>query len=114
MKKILAVAFIATSFPVMALGPTVCKMGKVERTIEIVYKTPGATVPCDVKYTKEGGEEKVIYSAQAKEGYCEEKATEFAGKLSERGFACSQAGAKTGEEPAASAPAAPTAPAPAK
>ena len=68
-----------------------CKNGKVERTIEVVHTTEGKKIPCEVKYTKDG-ESKVLWSAAAKEGYCEEKATEFAAKLTGTGWTCTSEG----------------------
>ena len=77
--------------PAFALTSMVCKMGKTERKVEIRYPESGKTLPCEVVYVRENGEEKVLYAAKTQAGYCQEKATEFAGGLVERGFACSQA-----------------------
>lgn len=64
-----------------------CKNGKEVREILVKSLAPGKKVPCEVIYKKADGE-KVIYSAQAQEGYCEMKATEFSEKLAGLGFNC--------------------------
>jgi len=100
------------SAPAFALTSMVCKMGKIERKVEIRYPEAGKKVPCQVVYVREGGEEKVLYTAQTQAGYCQEKATEFAGGLVERGFACSQEETPYFEGPSAAAQS--NSPAPAK
>jgi hypothetical protein len=64
-----------------------CKSGREIREIWIKSLTAGKKVPCEVVYKKADGE-MVIYSAQAQEGYCEMKATEFSEKLTGLGFLC--------------------------
>ncbi|HRK07265.1 MAG TPA: hypothetical protein PLZ57_05810 [Pseudobdellovibrionaceae bacterium] len=61
--------------------------GQEVREIRIKSLESGKKVPCEVVYKKADGE-KVIYSAQAQEGYCEMKATEFSEKLTGLGFDC--------------------------
>jgi len=66
-----------------------CKSQSGQEVREIRTKSleAGKKVPCEVVYKKADGE-KVIYSAQAQEGYCEMKATEFSEKLTGLGFDC--------------------------
>jgi len=89
--KFLLVPFVIfINGTIIAFEKTQCKSGSIERSVEIVFEDSTKKVPCQVKYTKEGGVEKILYSAQNKEGYCEEKAVEFVGKLTESGFSCHQ------------------------
>lgn len=69
-----------------------CSMDKSKRTVRVAYEKEGAKVPCKVNYVRDAssGEEKVIYSALTKEGYCEEKAGEFVEKLKSTGWTCSK------------------------
>lgn len=69
-------------------GEHVCKSGNLERKVTIVELEAGKKAPCEVKYVKENGEEKVLYSAKADESYCGTKAHEFMGKLKELGWEC--------------------------
>ena len=58
---------------------------------EVVIDYPqGGSLPCDVIYKKqtEGFEDKVLWYAESQEGYCEEKAREFVGKLESWGWVC--------------------------
>ena len=50
----------------------------------------GGSVPCDVVYKKptEGVEDQVLWYAENTEGYCEDKAREFVGKLESWGWVC--------------------------
>jgi hypothetical protein len=72
----------------------VCKNGTLERKIEVLFAQEGQKVPCQVKYHREGPTgaptEQILFSAQARIGFCEEKATEFAGQLAQKGWTCSQ------------------------
>ena len=47
-------------------------------------------MPCNVIYKKqtEGFEDQVLWSAESQDGYCEEKAREFVGKLESWGWVC--------------------------
>lgn len=85
---IAASLFIASTMVFAAEGEHLCKSGKLERKVTIVELEAGKKAPCEVKYTKEGGEEKVIYSAKADPTYCSTKAHEFMGKLKEGGWEC--------------------------
>lgn len=71
-----------------------CTQGGVERSIKIIYQTPGQAVPCEVQYTKDGIS-KSLWAAQNSAGYCEEQAQAFADKLSGMGWACTQDAATT-------------------
>jgi hypothetical protein len=66
----------------------VCTSGEMERRIEVVYLGTD-TVPCEVRYTKNGSTE-VLWSAQAEEGYCDAKAAEFVEKQRGWGWACAE------------------------
>jgi len=67
-----------------------CTMAKAKRTVSVVYEKEGTKVPCKVNYVRdaESGESKTLYNAAAKEGYCEEKASEFVEKLKSSGWSC--------------------------
>lgn len=85
-----AVAASSTSGANAGAGEVIrCKSqsGQEVREIRIKSLEAGKKVPCEVVYKKADGE-KVIYSAQAQEGYCEMKATEFSEKLTGLGFDC--------------------------
>ena len=66
---------------------TTCKLKDIERTIEIVRKETGKSVPCDVVYTR-GGTSKVMFSATTQTGYCEQKAVDLAARLNDSGWKC--------------------------
>lgn len=68
----------------------VCQRGTLVRHISIDYAEEGMAVPCQVKYTREDGTEQSLWSAQNKEGYCEQKAAEFAEKQRDWGWDCIQ------------------------
>lgn len=72
----------------VALADTtyVCTQGSMERKVEVVYLETG-TVPCEVRYTKNGATE-VLWSARAEEGYCEARAAEFVEKQRSWGWEC--------------------------
>ena len=65
-----------------------CTQKNAEREIEVVYKSGSAKVPCEVMYKRENGEAKMIYSANAKAGFCEEKAEEHKNKLVSMNWVC--------------------------
>ncbi|MBC7467221.1 MAG: hypothetical protein H7256_14620 [Bdellovibrio sp.] len=65
-----------------------CKNGKSVRKVDIVYEAEGKKAPCSVKYTKEDGTEKTLFTAKAEEGYCEKKSTEFMDKMKTNGWVC--------------------------
>ena len=71
-------------------GPFYCSHGDLERRVEVVYETGGA-MPCQVQYHKDTeapGEPQILWTAQNELGYCEERASEFVGKLEEWGWDC--------------------------
>lgn len=68
-----------------------CTHNKLIRRIEVSYKSAPATVPCEVLYTKDTedpGVTQSLWSADNKEGYCEEKAKAFSEKLEGWGWNC--------------------------
>ncbi|MBT8130285.1 MAG: hypothetical protein HKO86_06660 [Gammaproteobacteria bacterium] len=66
-----------------------CSHDDLVREVQIEYPE-GGSVPCNVIYKKqtEGFEDQVLWSAESEEGYCEEKAREFVGKLESWGWVC--------------------------
>lgn len=69
------------------------------RTVEVKFAGENKGLPCEVKYTKEGESEgKTLWTANNDAAYCEQKAKEFADKLTSQGYAC------TGGEAAAEKP----------
>lgn len=58
-----------------------------KRVIELSYLSEDKAVPCEVKYTK-GSDSKVLWSAQAEEGYCEAKLAAFVEKQTSWGWQC--------------------------
>jgi hypothetical protein len=60
-------------------------------------------VPCQVVYTKEDGTTQNLWSAENVEGYCEQKADEFAEK--QRGWGWDCQAATVAMKPAEAAPA---------
>jgi|LGOV01.1.fsa_nt_gb hypothetical protein len=95
--RILIGILFTICFSQVALADTtyICTSGNMERKIEVVSLRTG-TVPCEVRYTKNGSTE-VLWSAQAEEGYCEAKALEFVEKQRGWGWECSESGADMGE-----------------
>ena len=100
-----------------AQGPTAyhCTYGDLVRRVEIVTE-PGVSVPCEVHYHKDTeapGERQVLWSASQDAAYCEQKTSEFIGKLLGWGWTCGQADEAPAEPAApaeAEAPAEPEAP----
>lgn len=82
-----ALASLVAVSAVANAAVTVCKHGKSERKVEVAYAEQGKKVPCEVKYTKDGSTT-TLWTATAKEGFCEEKATGFIGKFVEQGYDC--------------------------
>ena len=74
--------------PSLASAKTVCGPAGAERIVEVVALETGKKVPCEVRYTKHGGEAKSIFQAKVQEGYCESKASEFVEKLKKDGMEC--------------------------
>jgi len=83
-----ALSALLISFPLQAKEVYVCKLHNLERQINISYDVDGAAVPCQVIYTKEDGTIQNLWSAQNAEGYCEQKADEFAEKQRGWGWDC--------------------------
>lgn len=90
------------SLPALA-SAVLCIRGKEERKVETVYPEAGKKLPCKVEYTR-GGETKTLWAATARDGFCEEKATGFLGKLVESGFHCDDAQASYATPSAVKAP----------
>ncbi|MDJ0814521.1 MAG: hypothetical protein QNJ23_12410 [Woeseiaceae bacterium] len=97
MKTVQALLMFALAAPAVALsqdtGKYQCTHGDLVRRVEI-FTEPGVTVPCEVHYFKDTeapGESEVLWSAQAQEGYCEQKAAEFIAKLEGWGWDCGAA-----------------------
>ncbi len=107
MKTFVSIFLFLTCFVLgsaMAAEVTVCKMGNVERRVEVGSTDPAKTVPCEVKYFKENlTEGKVLWSAQNEAGYCVTKAKEFVDKLGTMGWNC--VASATTEQPKTEAPA---------
>lgn len=68
-----------------------CTSGQLQRTVEVVYETPGKRVPCDVRYVKSSGEARSLWRAEHEEGYCERQAVSLIQKLSNAGWSCQAA-----------------------
>lgn len=68
----------------------VCQRGTLVRHISIDYATEGMAVPCQVNYIREDETTQSLWSAQNDEGYCEQKAAEFAEKQRDWGWDCIQ------------------------
>src|SRR5690625_5540298 len=72
-------------------GPRfLCKSGDSERVIEVVYTNPDQSLPCEVRYHKDGTEE-TLWRAQNEEGFCERHAQEVAADQQGRGWECGEA-----------------------
>lgn len=85
---VLAALFISSA--ALADEAYVCKQGNQERVINIVYANAGATVPCEVTYTKEDGTTQSLWQAQNVAGYCEDNAAAFVEKQRGWGWDCSK------------------------
>lgn len=88
MRSILLLTLMALSSHALADNTYFCTKGVKERTIEVVHLTVDSPVPCEVRYTKSGGETKVVWRAKAQAGYCEAKAKAFAQKQRGFGWTC--------------------------
>jgi hypothetical protein len=86
--QIIAVAILGVSYGAHADSWN-CSHDDLVREVQIEYPE-GGSVPCNVIYKKqtEGFEDQVLWSAESQEGYCEEKAREFVGKLESWGWVC--------------------------
>lgn len=107
--KIFITILFTICFSQVALADTtyVCNQGDMERRIEVVYLSTG-TVPCEVRYTKNGNTE-MLWSAQTEEGYCDARAVDFVEKQRGWGWECSEIEVDRGE-PDMSEPSAPVIP----
>lgn len=93
MKAIIATAtllLIGHSAALQADVTTLCTNGKMEREISVVYTNTDSTVPCEVRYRKDG-ETKTLWNASSQAGYCEEKAEAFIEKQRSWGWKCETA-----------------------
>ena len=88
--------FIIAAFAGLSAFGTVCKMGKMERKVEVATTDAEKKVPCEVKYTRDG-EEKSLYNAQVDASYCDKKAEELVAKLTSQGWQCDSAAAPAHE-----------------
>ncbi|BAJ03619.1 hypothetical protein [Shewanella violacea] len=65
----------------------ICELDNQQRIIEVIYKNPLESVPCQVNYRKKNSSE-TLWQAKNQAGYCEAKADEFAIKLESLGWRC--------------------------
>ncbi|WP_202819717.1 hypothetical protein [Thaumasiovibrio subtropicus] len=88
MKNLLIVASLLAASSAVAADNSFyrCSNGNGERLIEVIYPQ-GTPVPCEVAYTKAEGRE-VLWRAANTEGFCEQKAAEFAEKQQSWGWQC--------------------------
>lgn len=85
---VLAITALCATAPVAA-NPLRCTQGGAERSIEVVYGTAGATVPCEVVYRKPAsGVTDVLWRADHQAGYCEARAEDLAATLRAAGWDC--------------------------
>lgn len=86
--QFIAIAILGVSYSAHADSWN-CSHDDLVREVQIEYPE-GGSVPCNVIYKKqtEGFEDQVLWSAENAEGYCEEKAREFVGKLESWGWVC--------------------------
>jgi hypothetical protein len=89
--QLVALSALLLSFALQAKEVYVCKDGNLKRQINISYDVVGESVPCQVVYTKEDGTSQNLWNAQNAEGYCEQKADEFAEKQRGWGWDCQAA-----------------------
>jgi hypothetical protein len=68
---------------------TTCTSGQTQRTLEVVYEQEGKKVPCKLNYTKDE-QTSSPFSAQAQEGFCEEKLDFMKQKLASSGWTCAE------------------------
>ncbi len=95
--KIFISILITICFSQIALADTtyVCTNGGMERVIEVAYLDSG-TAPCEVRYTKDGIT-KILWNAEAEEGYCDFKAENFVEKHRNWGWQCDKSPAAINE-----------------
>lgn len=98
-----SICYVATLLLVLPAGAYANSWSctKNDHTREVVIEYTGdGTVPCNVVYKKptEKVEDQTLWSATNAEGYCEEKAGAFVGKLESWGWACSKSEAASAPE----------------
>jgi hypothetical protein len=64
-----------------------CKQGKSERKVSLVYPEAGKKSPCEVHYLK-GTDDKIIFSAKNEAGFCEKHDDDFVAKLKGMAYSC--------------------------
>lgn len=77
----------------LALAKYRCEAGDQVRRIEVDSEVPGQRLPCAVYYykdTESPGKVSTLWTAQNREGYCEEQASMLAEKLNELGWSCTE------------------------
>ena len=85
--SVLFVAFFCVSFAAIAGEEYVCDNDGEKRIISIAYESNEQPVPCEVRYDKGQGEQK-LWSAQSEAGFCEKKVNEFIEKQESWGWSC--------------------------
>lgn len=79
----------------VSANPVTCEQGGLLRRVEVVYASPGQSVPCEVIYDKSGeGSIETVWRANNEAGYCEARAMELIEKLSAMGWSCASATAQ--------------------
>lgn len=96
----LFISLVLTSFCSVALAaPNVvyqCTQGNEERTVEVVYQNSDSTVPCNVRYEKNGQSE-TLWTYNNEVGQCEQQAQGFVEKQRGWGWQCSEQSAAAAE-----------------
>ena len=85
--RTLAVGAAVFSLHAAAQGLVVCTHGALERSVEVVYETPGEPVPCEVRYAKSDAVTSP-WRAEREEGYCERQAVGLIQRLTDAGWSC--------------------------
>ncbi|MEM9622764.1 MAG: hypothetical protein AAF993_14015 [Pseudomonadota bacterium] len=78
-----------------ATQATLCSMDGMQRSINVIYSTPGQPLPCEVVYEKASAAEDLssaptlrLWRAEHEAGFCESRAEEFVTKLRNLGWTC--------------------------
>ncbi len=96
-KKLPLTQFLIATIAACGLSATTqaatqCTQGDMVRSVEVIYSTPGQSVPCEVLYDKPSeGERETLWRANNQVGYCEEKAAEMVARLESWGWQCAAA-----------------------
>ena len=85
--RVIALLLSFASLSAVADISYVCTSSGQERVITVAYENAGASVPCKVTYTKDGGTS-TLWNADQENGYCEAKAEEFSNKQEGWGWKC--------------------------